>query len=85
MTTHDQARDAAIREIAKRDLLIANLDAQMSGADFHEIAVWMAETALKAAYEAGRDAGRIDERRRRTPKRLICPACKRQIDVIPIP
>jgi hypothetical protein len=84
MTPNDPTRDAAIREIAKRELFLETLEPTMSGADFREIAVWMAEAALKAAYEAGREAGRTAERRRRTPSRCDCPACGRRIDIIPI-
>lgn len=86
MTTHsnDPTRDAAIREIAKRELFLETLEPTMSGADFREIAVWMAETALKAAYEAGREAGRTAERRRRTPTKCDCPACGRRIDIFPL-
>ena len=64
----DLARDAAILAIAKRDLLfeIDSFEPRRSGDDFREVAVWMVEEALAAAYEAGREAGRIAERKRRT-------------------
>ena len=66
----DPTRDTAIREIARRELLIETLDRRMSDRlDFHDVAVWTVEAALAAAYEAGRDAGRIAERKRRTPHR----------------
>ena len=87
MTTtnpNDPARDAAILEIAKRDLLFETLTTRMSSADFREVAVWMVETALAAAYEAGREAGRKTERRRRTPTRCDCPACGRPIEIKPL-
>ncbi len=86
MTMNDPTRDAAILEIAKRDLLfeIDTFEPRRSGADFREVAVWMAEAALKAAYEAGREAGRTAERRRRTPTRCDCPACGRRIDIFRI-
>lgn len=82
--SNDLTRDAAIREIAKRELFLETLEPTMSGADFREIAVWMAETALKAAYEAGREAGRKTEHRRRTPTRCDCPACGRSIEITPL-
>lgn len=81
---NDATRDAAIREIARRELLIETLERVHGGGDFHEVAVWMVEAALKAAYEAGRNAGIEEIRRRRTPARLTCPACKRQIDIVPL-
>jgi hypothetical protein len=80
----DPARDAAILEIAKRDLLFETLTTSMSNADFREVAVWMVEQALAAAYEAGREAGRVAERRRRTPTRCDCPACGRAIQIKPL-
>lgn len=46
--------DAAVKRIAREELLIDTLDAQRSGADFHEVAVWQVRKALQAAYEAGR-------------------------------
>ena len=84
--TPDPAREAAILEIAKRDLLfeIDTFEPRRSGADFREVAVWTAERALAAAYEAGRDAGRSAERRRRTPTRCDCPACGRAIQIKPL-
>ena len=82
----DPTRDAAIREIAKRELLIETLDRRMSDRlDFHDLAVWTIEAALTAAYEAGREAGRKAERRRRTPTRCDCPACGRRIEIRPLP
>ncbi len=82
----DAARDAAILAIAKRDLLfeIDTFEPRRTGADFREVAVWMAEQALAAAYEAGREAGRSAERKRRTPTRCDCPACGRRIDLFRI-
>jgi len=59
----DAIRDAAIREIAKRELLIETLERRMRDSlDFHDVSVWGVEAALIAAYEAGREA----ERKRRT-------------------
>lgn len=68
MTNPDPVRDAAILAIAKRDLLleIDTFEPRRSGADFREVAVWMVEEALTAAYEAGREAGRRRRRTRRT-------------------
>lgn len=76
----DAARHAAILEIAKRDLLFETLATQRSSADFREVAVWMVEAALSAAYEAGRAAERNDH----TPARCTCPACGRSIEITPI-
>jgi len=82
----DPARDAAILEIAKRDLLfeIETFEPRRSAADFREVAVWMVEQALTAAYEARRAAGRSAERRRRTPTRCDCTACGRAIQIKPL-
>ena len=83
---HDANRDAAILAIAKRDLLfeIDSFEPRRSGADFREVAVWMVEEALTAAYEAGREAGRVAERKRRTPTFCQCPACGREIRITPV-
>jgi hypothetical protein len=82
--TNDPNRDAAIREIAKRELLIETLDRRMRDAlDFHEVAVWTIEAALTGAYEAGREAGSKAERNRR-PTRCQCPACGRDIEIKPL-
>ncbi|MFO0873151.1 MAG: hypothetical protein U0575_04160 [Phycisphaerales bacterium] len=81
MSTWDANRDAAIRDIAKKDLFIETLERRMRDAlDFHEVSVWGVEAALIAAYEAGRAA----ERRRRTPTQCECPACGRRIDIKPL-
>ena len=54
-TPTDAIRDAAIREIAKRELLIETLERRMRDSlDFHDVSVWGVEAALIAAYEAGR-------------------------------
>ncbi|MBL9149446.1 MAG: hypothetical protein JNM94_12215 [Phycisphaerae bacterium] len=88
--SHDAIRDAAILAIATRDLLfeIDSFEPRRSGADFREVAVWMVEAALTAAYEAGRGAGRQagcnEERKRRTPTRCQCPACGREIRITPV-
>ena len=65
MTANDPTRDAAIREIAKRDTPFETLTPSRSGADFREVAVWTIERALAAAYEAGRETGEAAERKRR--------------------
>lgn len=80
----DPARDAAILEIARRETPFETLTRSRSGADFREVAVWTMEQALAAAYEAGREAGRVTERRRRTPTRCKCPACGREIRITPV-
>jgi hypothetical protein len=51
-------RDAALAEIARDVLGIETLETRKSdGLDFHHLAVWSIEKALKVAYEAGRFAG----------------------------
>lgn len=91
MKTNDPTRDAAIRhttirEIAKRELLIETLERRKRDAlDFHDVSVWGVEAALIAAYEAGREAGRTAERKRRTPTRCQCPACGREIRITTVP
>jgi hypothetical protein len=77
----DAERDAALLEIARRETPFETLTRTRSGADFREVAVWTMEQALAAAYEAGREAGQRDERRRRTPTRCECPACHREIRI----
>jgi len=69
----------ALLDIARRELLfeIETFTPRRSGADFREVAVWMVEQALIAAYEAGRAA----ERKSRTPTRCQCPACGRDIRI----
>lgn len=82
-TTTDQRTQAeALLDIARRELLfeIESFTPRRSGADFREVAVWMVEQALTAAFEAGRAA----ERQRRTPSRCRCPACGRDVRITPI-
>ena len=44
-----------LENIAAKELGIESLKTQMSdGLDFHEVAVWSLEEALKAAYELGK-------------------------------
>ena len=48
-------RDTALAQIARRHLFISTLETQHSGdCDFHEVAVWSVEKALREAYELGR-------------------------------
>lgn len=50
-------------QIAREHLGIETLQTRkMDSLDFHDVAVWQVEKALRAAYEAGRDS----TRRRRT-------------------
>ncbi|HUT58079.1 MAG TPA: hypothetical protein VM238_14265 [Phycisphaerae bacterium] len=51
-------RDTALAEIARDVLGVETLETRKSDQlDFHELAVWTIEEALKVAYEAGRFAG----------------------------
>ena len=51
-------RDDALAEIARDVLGIETLETRKSDdLDFHDLAVWSIEQALKIAYEAGRLAG----------------------------
>lgn len=53
----DRKQTDTIRRIAKQVLAIEHLEARHSDSlDFHDLAVWDIEEALKAAYEAGRKA-----------------------------
>jgi hypothetical protein len=46
-------------QIAREHLDIETLETRkMDGLDFHEVAVWQLEKALRAAYEAGRESMR---------------------------
>ena len=55
----DAKREAALAEIARDVLGIETLETRKSDdLDFHDLAVWTIETALKVAYEAGRLAGK---------------------------
>jgi hypothetical protein len=77
----DTARDAALLEIATRELRVETLETRRSDRlDFHDTAVWSIKAALEAAYEAGR----LAERKRRTPTRIDCPACRRTIEIRPL-
>lgn len=47
-------RDKIITKIAQQHLPIETLETRHSdGLDFHDIAVWQIESALRAAFEAG--------------------------------
>lgn len=77
-STDHEARERAIHEIARRDLLIETLERRWSDSlDFHDVGVWNVKAALEAAYEAGRAA----ERKRRIPTRCKCPACGRTVEI----
>lgn len=56
MSATNTKLDAVILEIAKKHFHVDTLQEQKSGADFHEVAVWSIEAALRAAYEAGKNA-----------------------------
>ena len=71
------SRDATLLEIAQRELLFPTLTTRRSREDFREVAVWMVDQALAAAYDAGAAA----ERKRRGPRRCECPACGRSIEI----
>ncbi|MFO0782066.1 MAG: hypothetical protein U0636_00090 [Phycisphaerales bacterium] len=77
----DPARDAAIRRIARIELLVETLETRgRDSLDFHDLSVGCIESALRDAYEAGRAAGRGSPK----PTRCLCPACGRSIEVHPI-
>ena len=49
-----------LEQIAHKCLGVQNLETQKNdGLDFHDIAVWNLAEALKAAYAAGYDKGRV--------------------------
>ena len=51
--------DKLLAGIAKRELRVPTLDARNSDSvDFHEVAVWSLQRALRLAYRAGRDAAK---------------------------
>lgn len=54
-TKDQEAHSALLGDIAKKHLMIPTLKARSSDSlDFHEVAVWNVESALSAAYDAGR-------------------------------
>ena len=51
--------DKLLAGIAKRELRVPTLEARNSDSlDFHEVAVWSVQRALRLAYRAGRDAAK---------------------------
>jgi hypothetical protein len=56
----DPKLDTLIADIARRCFGAETLETQNTGDDFHEVAVWNLESALRAAFEAGRRAERED-------------------------
>ena len=49
-----------LQEIARKHLRIETLETQKSDRlDFHDVAVWSIEAALKAAFEAGQAAKQL--------------------------
>ena len=58
-TDANAARDSLLMEIAERHLFLETLETRNSDSlDFHDTAVWAIRSALEAAFEAGRCAGR---------------------------
>lgn len=52
-------RDTAIKQIAEKELSLETLEERkMDDLDFHQLSVWEIKSALEAAYEAGKRAGR---------------------------
>ncbi len=77
-----KARDTTINRIAEEALRLETLETRkMDGLDFHEHAVWSIKEALERAYEAGRQSVRPPQ----PPTRITCPACRRDIEIQPIP
>ena len=59
-----ETRRATIEAIARKYLEIETLQTRCSDqADFHELAVWVIEAALIAAYNAGREAAKRETTR----------------------
>ena len=59
-----ETRRATIEAIARKYLEIETLQTRCSDqADFHELAVWVIEAALIAAYYAGREAAKTEATR----------------------
>ena len=53
----NSTRDQQLQQIALDHLFIATLKTRSSDSlDFHDVSVWAIKTALKAAFEAGRNA-----------------------------
>lgn len=54
------ALDEVLTMIAREHLGIPTLETRLSDSlDFHDVAVWQVEAALKAAYRLGRAAERV--------------------------
>jgi hypothetical protein len=54
-TSHDRPQNEYLTKIAQQALGIETLETRHSDRlDFHDLAVWQIEAALRAAYEAGR-------------------------------
>ncbi|TVQ62824.1 MAG: hypothetical protein EA378_03150 [Phycisphaerales bacterium] len=78
MSNDPTTRDTTIERIARKALGIETLETRHTdGLDFHDLAVWTIKDALEHAYEAGRKAA--------PPTRVTCPACRRDIEIRPIP
>jgi hypothetical protein len=59
MSTPTQAHAKILKDIARKHLRVETLETQKSDRlDFHEVAVWDIEAALKAAFEAGKQAAK---------------------------
>ena len=56
-----QTLDQQMQQIALDHLFIETLETRNSDRmDFHEVSVWGVKSALMAAYEAGRQAAKLD-------------------------
>jgi hypothetical protein len=64
-------RGGLIVDIAREHLLIPTLESRRADSlDFHDVAVWQVEAALKAAFDAGmRSAGTVEPERPRRAAR----------------
>lgn len=75
--------DQILTDIAQEHLHFPTLQTRRSGLDFREVAVWQVESALKAAFEAGRNASSLSPE---TPEGFPCfddyeiQPCRRYID-----
>ena len=67
---HPKKIQAQLEIIARDHLFIQTLQTQMSDRlDFHEVSVWAVQSALEAAYEAGRAAAMSDSAAPKQTKR----------------
>jgi len=56
-----RALDQLLEHIARQHLSIATLQTQRSDQlDFHDVSVWSIKSALQAAFEAGKQAERVE-------------------------